>query len=232
MALPLGATVAKLKAIAIKPVTTGPIKKRTKGAREFRVNLIPSPWKFTPTAAATTYAARVAELKTALAQDLRFDPNHVWPKFKRAGYSSLDEYMDGHQWNFGPKNDGPIATGVRFEYTVVLPITDNSGPKPKLFYNFYPGTGYGAGGDHDRDPADRSRPVLPAGLSRGRRRRPRSHRGRARSSAPAARRGDAARPTRCRRSCSTAGVGHHAGGGTGRRRARGRLDRLRARRGR
>lgn len=141
MALPLGATVAKLKAIAIKPVTTGKIKKRTKGSREFRVNQIPSPWKFAPTAAATTYAARVAELKAALARDPRFDPGHAWPMYQRAGFSSLDEYMDGHLWHFGPTNAGPLTTGLRFEYTVVLPIIDNSGPKPKLFYNFYPATG-------------------------------------------------------------------------------------------
>jgi hypothetical protein len=139
MSLPLGATVAGLKAIAIKPMIAK--KKVTKGSREFRVNQMPSKWKFAPTSAATTYAARVAELRTAIARDPRFDSNHVWPMYVRAGFSSLDDYMDGHLWNFGAKNAGPITTGVRFEYTVVLPIIDNSGPKPKLFYNFYPAPG-------------------------------------------------------------------------------------------
>lgn len=139
MVLPLGATVAGLKALAIKPKTTK--KKITKGSREFRVTTIPSQWMFVPSAAATTYAARVAELKTRIGQDPRFNSNHVWPMYERAGFASLDEYMDGHLWNFGVKNAGPLATGVRFEYTVVLPIIDNSGPKPKLFYNFYPAPG-------------------------------------------------------------------------------------------
>lgn len=143
MVLPLGATVAGRKSIAIKPVTTK--KKRTNGSREFRVTPIPSKWTFAPTAAATTYAARVAELKTAIGRDPRFASTHAWPAYVRAGFSSLDEYMDGHLWNFGAKNAGPLATGVRFEYTVVLPIVDNSGPKPKLFYNFYPGAGAAQG---------------------------------------------------------------------------------------
>jgi len=141
MILPLGAKVAMRTEIAIKPVTTGPVRKRAKGSREFRVTQIPSKWKFAPTSAATTYDARVAELKTAIARDPRFASTHVWPAYVRAGFASLDAFMAGHLWNFGEKNAGPISTGFRYEYTVVLPIIDNSGPKPKLFYNFYPAPG-------------------------------------------------------------------------------------------
>lgn len=130
-----------MTAIAIKPVNTGPARKRKKGSREFRVSQIPSRWAFAPTPGATTYAARVAELKAAIARDPRFASTHVWPAYVRAGFATLDDYMAGHLWNFGVGNAGPITTGVRFEYTVVLPIIDNSGPKPKLFYNFYPAAG-------------------------------------------------------------------------------------------
>lgn len=139
MVLPLGATVAGRKVLAIKPKITK--KSQTKGSREFRVTPIPSKWEFAPTSAATTYADRVAELKAKIALDPRFKANHTWPAFKRAGFPSLDTYMDGHLWNFGKANEGPLTTGVRFEYTVVLPIMDTSGPTPKLFYNFYPGPG-------------------------------------------------------------------------------------------
>jgi hypothetical protein len=83
----------------------------------------------------------VAELKTAIARDPRFASTHVWPAYVRAGFATLDDYMDGHLWNFGVKNAGPLSIGYRYEYTVVLPIMDTSGPKPKLFYNFYPAAG-------------------------------------------------------------------------------------------
>jgi hypothetical protein len=53
----------------------------------------------------------------------------------------LDDFMAGHLWKFGEKDGGPLAIGRRYEYTVVLPILDTSGAKPKLFFNFYPAAG-------------------------------------------------------------------------------------------
>jgi hypothetical protein len=137
MAMPLGATVAGFKELTLRPD-----KKTGKGgSRQFRVQQIPAKWQFVPPAAATTYAARVAALKTAIGQDPRFNSNHVWPMYKRSGFATLDDFMDGHLWSFGDKDAGPLAIGRRYEYTVVLPILDTSGPKPKLFYNFFPAPG-------------------------------------------------------------------------------------------
>jgi hypothetical protein len=137
MAMPLGATVAGFKELTLRPD-----KKTGKGgARQFRVSQIAAKWQFVPPAGATTYAARVAALKTAIGQDPRFNANHVWPMYQRSGFATLDAFMDGHLWSFGEKNAGPLATGLRYEYTVVLPITDNSGPKPKLYFNFFPAPG-------------------------------------------------------------------------------------------
>lgn len=137
MAMPLGGTVAGFKELTLRPDK----KTGQGGARQFRVQEIPAKWQFVAPAAATTYAARVAALKTAIGQDARFNTNHVWPMYTRSGFATLDDFMDGHLWSFGDRNAGPLAIGRRFEYTVVLPITDTSGPKPKLFFNFFPGTG-------------------------------------------------------------------------------------------
>ena len=137
MAMPLGATVAGFKELTLRPD-----KKTGKGgARQFRAQQIPAKWQFVPPAAATTYAARVAALKTAIAQDARFNANHVWPMYQRSGFATLDDFMDGHLWSFGDENAGPLAIGRRFEYTVVLPIVDTGGPKPKLYFNFFPAPG-------------------------------------------------------------------------------------------
>jgi hypothetical protein len=134
VAMKLGCTVAGLNELTIQPNK----KKQQKGAREFRVNELRSPWAFAPPASATTYDDRVAELKKEIEKDPRFKATHDWPMFERAGYASLDAYMDGHLWYFGKANAGPITIGRRYEYTVLFPITDAAG---NLVFNFYPGPG-------------------------------------------------------------------------------------------
>jgi len=137
MALPLGQTVAGLKEITLRPD-----KKTLKGgARQFRVKEIPVKWQFAPPASATTPADKIAALKTAMLLDARFKPAHVWPMYERAGYASMDDFMDGHHWTFPAAGAAPLTIGRRIEYTVLLPITDNSGAKPILIFNFYPAPG-------------------------------------------------------------------------------------------
>jgi hypothetical protein len=65
----------------------------------------------------------------------------VWPLYERAGYASMDDYMAGHHWTFPAAGAAPMTIGRRIEYTVVLPITDNSGAKPVLIFNFFPAPG-------------------------------------------------------------------------------------------
>jgi hypothetical protein len=98
-------------------------------------------WKFAPPAGATTSAQKVAALKAAMLLDTRFKPAHVWPMYKRAGYASMDEFMAGHHWTFPKEGDAPLTIGRRIEYTVLLPITDNTGANPILIFNFYPAPG-------------------------------------------------------------------------------------------
>lgn len=135
IALPLGRTVAGLKELVIKPDR----KLKQTGAREFRVRPHIVQWRFAPPDTADTDAKKVAALKAAMLLDPRFELNHPWPLWERRGFATLDAYMAGHHWSYGEDAKGPLTTGLRFEYTVVLPILDTSGPKPKLVFNFYPG---------------------------------------------------------------------------------------------
>ncbi len=137
MALPLGQTVAGLKEITLRPHK----KPLRRGARQFRVSEIKVKWKFAPPASATTLADKIAALKTNMLLDARFKPAHLWPMYVRAGYTSMDDYMAGHHWTFPAAGAAPLTIGRRIEYTVLLPITDNSGAKPKLIFNFLPAPG-------------------------------------------------------------------------------------------
>jgi hypothetical protein len=131
LAVPLGGTVAGLKELVLSPDP----KTGLGGGRQFRVYLAEAGWAFTPPSG--SHAAKVAALKTKVEADPRYKSFHEWPFYERVGFASVDEYMDGHHWTF----DAKVAIGRRFEYTVVLPVTDTSGPKPKLFFNFFPATG-------------------------------------------------------------------------------------------
>ncbi|MFJ4790734.1 hypothetical protein [Streptomyces sp. NPDC088794] len=137
MALPLGRTVAGLNEIILRP------NKKTLegGARQFQVNEIPVAWPFAPPASATTIAAKIAALKTDMLLDARFQSDHAWPMYKRAGYASMDDYMTGHDWTWPAAGAEPLTKGRRIKYTVLLPITDNSGAKPILIFNFFPAPG-------------------------------------------------------------------------------------------
>ena len=129
---PLGGTVAGQSELVMSPDP----KTGLGGGRQFRYYLAETQWPFA--APAGTQAVKETALKTKIAtDDPRFDPNHVWPFYKRIGFGSLDEYMDGHHWTFDKK----LATGRRVEYTVVIPVTDTSGATPKLFFNFFPAAG-------------------------------------------------------------------------------------------
>lgn len=137
MSLPLGGTVAGLKELTLRPNK----KTGAGGAREFWVTEMPVTWTFAPPTSATTYAARVAALQTDMEKDPRFESNHAWPYYFRVGFATMDAFMAGNLWTFGEEDGGPVAIGRRYRYTVLLPITDTSGPKPKLIYNFFPAAG-------------------------------------------------------------------------------------------
>lgn len=86
---------------------------------------------------------RKNEIKKALlAQDKRFDPSHPFPFFKRMGLSSIDEFIDRHDWRFKPfdKKKGVLTySGTRHEYIVLGPVVDPS--TNELFMNLFPVSG-------------------------------------------------------------------------------------------
>ena len=81
----------------------------------------------------------------------RFTPEHPFPMYRRLGYQTLEDMIEGYTWNL--KNVTPlkkgkrqlVITGARVSYTLIIPITaPNPGPKldeGKLIYNFFPNEG-------------------------------------------------------------------------------------------
>jgi hypothetical protein len=67
-----------------------------------------------------------------------FDPSHPFPAYVRAGYATMDEFMDGWDWQF----DYDKATKtlnyspIRYEYRIWQPITTETGNE--LIMNYYP----------------------------------------------------------------------------------------------
>lgn len=131
IAVSLGGTVAGQKQLVMSPDP----KTGLGGGRQLRVYVAKTVWPFPVPSG--TQAAKEAALKARIATDPRYQTNHVWPFYERIGFGSLDDYMAGHHWSFDKK----VGIGRRIEYTVVIPVTDTSGAKPKLFFNFYPAAG-------------------------------------------------------------------------------------------
>ena len=71
-------------------------------------------------------------------QHASFRDGHLFPQFRRYGYSSMDEFMDGWNWNFRWQwsNNRLYFDPYRYEYVVIQPIVN---PNTNVLYvNFYP----------------------------------------------------------------------------------------------
>jgi len=80
----------------------------------------------------------------------RFTPEHPLPMYKRAGYLTFEDFMDGYTWKFTKveTKSGKFLLNIRGErsyYLLLVPITDpNPGPDPSkstLLFNFFPNEG-------------------------------------------------------------------------------------------
>jgi hypothetical protein len=131
IAVSLGGTVAGQTELVMSPDP----KTGLEGGRQFRRYVAETQWPFV--APSGNQAAKEAALKAKIATDPRYLSTHEWPFYERIGFSSLDDYMAGHLWTFDKK----VAIGRRVEYTVVTPVTDTSGARPTLFFNFFPAAG-------------------------------------------------------------------------------------------
>ena len=102
-----------------------------------------------------TNAAGVQLLKTVLDQHPDFQPSHEFPEYKRYGYDSLQDFIDGYKWTFNlnKKESELTYIGKRHVYVVSPPVTDPTTclldpstdlPDPTtchLLYNYYPDNG-------------------------------------------------------------------------------------------
>ncbi|BCA53246.1 hypothetical protein W02_03860 [Nitrospira sp. KM1] len=69
-----------------------------------------------------------------------FDPSHPFPAYVRAGYETMDEFMDGWDWQFDydDKTKTLNYSPIRYEYRIWQPITTE--PGNELIMNYYPKT--------------------------------------------------------------------------------------------
>jgi hypothetical protein len=87
-------------------------------------------------------AARLAQLKKSLPTDEpQYRSTHPYPVYKRLGYESGDDFVDGYVWKFtySPSAKTLTCSGKRHRYTVIVPVTDLA--TGALLYNFYPKPG-------------------------------------------------------------------------------------------
>jgi hypothetical protein len=67
-----------------------------------------------------------------------FDPKHPFPAYVRAGFNTMDEFMDGWDWQFAYDKATKILSysPIRYEYRIWQPITTE--PGNELIMNYYP----------------------------------------------------------------------------------------------
>jgi hypothetical protein len=140
--LPLGVTLKKRSTIDFN--------------RQFRYDNTPYTTSISfsdPTRIPATEADRLAVLKTFLtnkkyrasASTGAFDPAHPYPEYVRWGYTSLQEFLNEHEWTFSIKDENVLVCKGSFHaYTMMFPITDRTAATSgNLLFNFYPAAGSG-----------------------------------------------------------------------------------------
>lgn len=81
-------------------------------------------------------ADQEAALREVLEQADDFDDAHDYPQFRRFGYESLDDFIDGWSWRFRRRRRRLDCTGTRHEYRISVPLVHiDTG---HLIYNFVP----------------------------------------------------------------------------------------------
>jgi hypothetical protein len=120
--------------------------------RQYRAEAIRfGPWIITyPSQAAVPKAkpAQLADLKTSLGSEARFQDTHPFPQYKREGFGTFDEFFAGHDWTCTPNGRRLICVGNRQLYVILLAVTDPATTPTNgffgdgnLIFNFYPNAG-------------------------------------------------------------------------------------------
>jgi hypothetical protein len=89
---------------------------------------------------------RIELLRTSLPQGTLngehvYASDYPWPMWERYGFTSLDDYVDNLNWKVTVSGGTLRYRATRYDYTVMLPITDPPAPpaNPALkFYNYFP----------------------------------------------------------------------------------------------
>lgn len=83
-------------------------------------------------------ALREVELRGSIKANADFQSTHDFAMYKRAGYTNVDDFLDGYAWrcNWRKKDKELFCIGRRHEYTVVVPIVDP--PTQHLIFNLFP----------------------------------------------------------------------------------------------
>ena len=81
-------------------------------------------------------AGRLAALRLDMPRDDRFKAAHPFPQYERLGFKSFNDFFAGYRWTFRVRRNVLVCTGLRFHYTVLLPITNRT--TGNVVFNFYP----------------------------------------------------------------------------------------------
>ena len=73
--------------------------------------------------------------------DPGFSDTHPYPVYERFGFSSKQDFIDGHTWSFTKNGRSLISRGRYHTYRIRVPITNRTaGNEGNLIFNFYPWT--------------------------------------------------------------------------------------------
>jgi hypothetical protein len=134
----------------LSPVTLPVIKTGALARRRFLLNegepLYLDPFTSKPQELSIQLAkdtGNLADRKAAMRKFLEssstlYNPAHLFPFYVRRGYNTMDEFMDGWDWQFKYDKAKKIlnSTPVRYEYRIWQPITTE--PGNELIMNYYP----------------------------------------------------------------------------------------------
>jgi len=118
--------------------------------REYRFETIPFSWNWKAADPGNDHD-RIELLRTSLPLGTvnglnLYDPSYPWPLYERYGFTDVDDYVDHLNWSDTFSGGTHHFRARRFEYTVMLPITDPpaAGANPVLqFYNYLPSSAAG-----------------------------------------------------------------------------------------
>ncbi len=140
--IPNDITKTKNESIKVPLGTTIGTRQTMNVRRQFRFETDDVDWTLTfPNAAdiPSDKPGRLAQLRADIPRDDRFKPTHPFPQYERLGFTSFTDFFAGYHWSFGTSKRDLVCKGVRFIYTVLLPIVDRT--TGNVIFNFYPDVG-------------------------------------------------------------------------------------------